>query len=62
MPARSASELYALREITEALGRSTSLQAGLNSTLETLATQMRMHRGTISILKPGGRDLAIAAA
>jgi len=62
MAGRSSKELHVIQEISQALGRATSLSRGLDSVVESLAREMKMERGTISLLRPGSRELHIAAA
>jgi Nif-specific regulatory protein len=62
MAGRAARELHVLQEISLSLGRATSLSRGLDQTVEILAREMKMERGTVCLLKPGTRELRIAAA
>jgi Nif-specific regulatory protein len=62
MAGRSFKELQAIQEISRALGRATSLSRGLDLVVESLARELKMERGTVSLLHPGRRDLEIAAA
>ncbi len=62
MAGRTSNELYAIHEISQALGRTTSIKRGLDAVLETLARQMKMQRATISLLRPGGKEVTIVAA
>lgn len=56
---RSVQELTALCEISQALSSSLDLHAGAARVLETLSARLGMNRGTITLLDPVSRDLAI---
>jgi Nif-specific regulatory protein len=62
MAGRSSRELHVIQEIIQCLGRAPSVARGLDLVVETLSRELKMERGTVSLLHPGHRELEIAAA
>ncbi|MFQ5455081.1 MAG: nif-specific transcriptional activator NifA [Nitrospirota bacterium] len=55
-------ELETLYEISKKLGSSLDLNITLHSIMEILSEKMKMRRGTLTLLRQGGRELSIEVA
>ncbi len=62
MAGRTSKELHVIQEIVQVLERAPALGRGLEQVLELLAREMKMERGTVSLVRPGTKELRIAAA
>ena len=62
MAVRSSKELHVLQEIVRSLERAPTLVRGMDQIVEILAREMKMQRGTVILLRPGTKEIRIAAA